>query len=116
MEILCNRKRIAKKAKRCRNFFSRAKGLMFSRELREGEGIVLEAGRGGVLETTIHMMFVFFPIDVVWVGDDGRVVDVMEKVMPFSFRIAPKKAARYVLELPVGAGRKVKIGDKISFR
>ena len=107
---------LAEKARYLDNFLFKARGLMFSKPLRGGSGLVLVADNEGVLETTIHMLFVFFPIDVVWLNSKKIVVDIKRGVSPFTLNLAPQKSAKYVLELPKGASKSTKVGDKILFR
>jgi len=90
-------------------------GLKFSRKLRKGRGLVLVANEESRLGTAIDMLFVFFPIDVLWVDSRKRVVDVRRRVKPFTPLAIPKKAARYVVELPAGTARHIKPGNQIKF-
>lgn len=115
MKILCNGYSLARDAKMCDSFFSRVKGLMFLRLLKKGEGLVLKADREGIMETSIHMFFVFFGIDAVWINDKMEVTDIKRNIRPFTPLIRPRKAARYVVEMPAGSVKNVKIGDKINF-
>ncbi len=115
MKILCNKRVIARNVKFCDSSFSRFKGLMFSRRLRKGEGLVLKAEKEGISETTIHMFYVFFPIEVIWVNNKMEVADIRKKAIPFTPLIKPRKAARYVVELKVGSAGNIKVGDKIEF-
>ena len=109
--ITCNGKIIAKNVKYCDSLFSRMKGLMFTRTAKDG--IILVSSKEGILESSIHMFFVFYPIDVVWLDEKYKVVDKRKKVKPFSFHVKPKMPAKYVLELPV-SNTSIKIGDKLS--
>ena len=59
----------------------------------------------------ITMMFVFFPIDILFIRD-GRVVEVARKVKPFGSYV-PKQIADTFIELPVGKATKNMIGKKI---
>ena len=106
---------IADKVKIYRDFFHKTKGLMFSRPLRKGEAIILVADNEGVMETTIHMLFVFFSIDVVWLNEKKEVVDKKKGIKMFSPLIVPSKPAKYVVELRKGASRHTFIGDKLEF-
>ena len=65
---------------------------------------------------SLHMFFVFFPIDVLYLDKNKKVIEIKEKFMPFSF-YNPKRKASYVIELPVLTveSTKTKIGDIISF-
>ena len=61
------------------------------------------------------MLFVFYPIDVLFLSKNNIVVDKKENFRPFSF-YSSKEKAKYVIELPNGVIRKTKteIGDKIK--
>jgi uncharacterized membrane protein (UPF0127 family) len=62
----------------------------------------------------IHMWFVFFPLDILWLDARGKVVD-MQTLCPWTF-YTPKKRATDVLELPAGTitRTQTKLGDRIS--
>src|SRR5215472_10145593 len=79
-----------------RSSVGRGLGLMFRRDLPEGEGMWITPCSG------IHMFFVGFAIDAVFLDRRLRVVRVCAglrpwRVVPFVFR------ARSVVELPAGA-------------
>jgi len=61
----------------------------------------------------IHTAFMRFPIDVVFVGRDDRVVRIEQAVQPW--RAAASMRARRVIELPAGTVRRhhVAIGDAL---
>jgi len=93
----------------CSGFFSKSKGLMFSRKLKNNEALLFEFDREG--NWLIHMFFVFFPIDVVWLDRNMKVVDV--KIgRPFDFLLVPRKKSKYVLELNANSG--IKVSDKLK--
>lgn len=52
----------------------------------------------------IWMKEMFFPLDIIWVGNDFRIVHIEENVSPTSFPrvFKPASKARYVLEVPAG--------------
>lgn len=60
-----------------------------------------------------------FPIDIIWIGDDFRVVDITENLATSTYprSVTSKKPAKYVLEVIAGFSKKnkVKIGDKVDF-
>lgn len=91
----------------------RAAGLMFRRGL--SGALVLDAGR----ETRdgIHMLFVRFPIDVVFLDADKRIVGLAEGLRPWLGTAFPRGRFRYAVELPAGAaGRsKLKVGDRLDW-
>ena len=114
LKILNKNVIIADKIKYYNNFFSKAKGLMFTRPLRKGQAIVLEAKKEGVSETTVHMFFVFYSIDIIWLNSNKEVVDIRKSAFPFAPWIAPKKAAKYIIELKKGAAKQIKLGDRLA--
>lgn len=88
---------------------------MFRKKLKRGQGLVLVADEESIYQTTIHMLFVFFPIDVIWLNKAKEVVDLRPNVKSFQPLIAPRSPAKYVLELPVGAAKHIKQGDTLQF-
>jgi len=91
------------------NFVARGIGLMGRARLPENGGLLIHGCNG------IHMMFMRFPIDAVFVDKKGIVVRTYERVkpwiglMPFVWR--PDK----VMELPVAAIRRhtIKPSDQL---
>src|SRR6266516_978929 len=78
-----------------RTFVGRGLGLMFRRELPAGEGLWITPCNG------IHMFFMRFAIDAVFVDRRIRVVRVRPGLRPW--RIVPLVfRAHSVLELPAG--------------
>jgi uncharacterized membrane protein (UPF0127 family) len=65
---------------------------------------------------SLHMVFVFYPIDIMFLDEKKKVVELKQGLRPFGFYI-PKNKARYIIESPYGTIKKSKtrIGDKISF-
>ena len=68
------------------------------------------------------MLFMRFPIDVVWADSGMKVTGVGRKVMPFdplkpgTWRIyKPGKPSKYVIELGVGGAEGTGDGDLIEF-
>lgn len=101
-------------AKYCDSFLCRLRGLTFRRSLPEDWGLLLVQPRDGRIDSSIHMLFVFFDLAVVWINEDGKVVDVR---LARKWRPAylPKKPARYVLEMAAGRLGDFQIGDRVSF-
>jgi len=66
----------------------------------------------------ITMLFVFFPIDVVWTNLEGEVVDLRRNAKPFVFNIYHKGKASNLIEMPVGSidKFKIKLMDKVTFQ
>ena len=86
----------------------RMKGLLGRADLPENEGILLRPG------SSIHMFFMRFPIDAVFLGRDLVVLRVVPRLAPW--RMASRRRAHSVLELPAGTcGRRgVREGDRLA--
>ena len=71
-------------------------------------------GRESVAQTAIHMLFVVFPIAVVWLDRDRHVVD---KVLARPFRpyYAPSRPAQYYIEGHPDLLDRVDVGDQLEF-
>ena len=89
---------------------------MFCKSLKFREGIVLVANKEGISNTSIHMFFVFFPIDIIWLDKNLRIVDYKQNVKPFTFLVNPNKPAKYVLELPKKSIKNINFGDQLVFK
>lgn len=87
---------------------TRKNGLLGRDRLEPGAGLVI-APCGGV-----HTFFMRFPIDVVFVARDGRVVKVRHAVRPW--RLALAVTAFCVIELPAGTARQceTRAGDRLE--
>ena len=100
-------------------FMKKMFGLMYWENLNSNEGmlfIVRRPSRPG-----IWMLDMKFPIDIIWLDKEERVVDIAQKVEPcrsiFNCKVYyPNKDSSYVLELAAGAAKKLKIvrGIKIA--
>ena len=86
------------------------KGLMLRKEVKRP--LVLVMDRESRLGASIHMMFMRFPIDAVFLDGDKRVVDIA-RLEPWALNYTPKKAAKYVVEMKAGTA-KFKIGEKLE--
>lgn len=105
-KILANNKIV------CNTIISKTVGLMFKKELIDC-GYVFEFSRDVI--GSIHMFFVFFPIDIIWLDKNLIVVELKENVKPFTPSLVPKKRCRYFIEIPSGTIKKseTKLGDRI---
>ncbi|MBT4540111.1 DUF192 domain-containing protein [Candidatus Woesearchaeota archaeon] len=99
--------------KLCNTFFSKAKGLMFSRK-KNFRNLIFVFDKEKKIG--LHMWFVFFPIDVVLLDKDKRVVEIKGNLRPFRL-FNSKNKAKYVLELYQDAIKKnsIELEDKIEF-
>jgi len=90
--------------------FRRARGLLGRKDMAEGTGLWLEPC------SSIHMFFMRFAIDVIYVDKGGRVVKLVHKLRPW--RLSMAAAGRAVIELPAGALDRLDIqaGDVLETR
>jgi hypothetical protein len=104
---------IATEVKWCDTFLSKSRGLMFHRAIHEDEALVFAESKESVSLTSIHMFFVFFPIAVIWLNAERKVVD---KVLARPFRpyYAPQHPAQYFVECHPSVIDKVQIGDRLE--
>lgn len=104
---------VVSKARYCESFFSKTKGLMFSKKLKKGRSLILVDDFEPRFGSVIGMFFVFFPLDIIFLDSNKKVVDVRD-AKPFQSYIAPKKSAKYAIEMNKGENI-LKIGDKVTF-
>lgn len=102
------------KAKLAISFWAHFKGLQLARRLPEGEGILFVTPREGRSHTAIHMFFVFFAIGVVWLDQQGRVVD-SALAKPWRPFYAPKAPAQYFIEATPDILDRIRVGDLLHF-
>ncbi|MBN2014693.1 MAG: DUF192 domain-containing protein [Candidatus Altiarchaeota archaeon] len=108
---------IGENAETACSFLSRTRGLMLSKP----RDLVLVSPREDIASSTIHMLFMLYPIDVIWLDSEKKVVDLQRNVKPFNplkpktwRTYKPKKPAKYVIELGAGVMGETEVGDEIS--
>jgi len=93
----------------------KSRGLLGRDGLEAEAGMLFEAGR---LEPfmCMHMLFMRFAIDVVFLNRQGRVIRINRNLRPWRFS-SIVWGARTALELPSGgaAGSQTEVGDQIIF-
>src|SRR5262249_33656513 len=92
-----------------------AKGLMFRRELPEGQGMLFDFGHEQ--PTSFWMKNTYIPLDMIFIRGDGRIARIAENTVPLSEALVPSGGpVRAVLEVIGGTAKKVGIavGDRVS--
>lgn len=89
--------------------WGRFRGLMLSKSLPDGAGLVIPGCR------SIHMMFMRYAIDAVFYDDDRRVTRVSRQVRPWIGFGWGGRGAAGVIELPAGAALDVRSGQQLEF-
>lgn len=104
---------LANRVQVCDTPRTRSRGLMFRLRLAEDEALWFQLDRPGRLRAAIHMFFVFFPIGVVWVDGEGRVVDTA-LARPFRPWYAPSRAAAAFVEARPAILARCRVGDMLA--
>ena len=92
-----------------------ARGLMFRRELPEGQGMLFDFGDDGLRE--FWMKNTYIPLDMIFIRGDGRIAKIAEHTVPLSeAHVSSDRPVRAVLEVIAGTTRKMGIapGDLVS--
>jgi uncharacterized membrane protein (UPF0127 family) len=80
------------RAKVARTFFERAKGLIGTKSLMPGEGLLI------LRCNSIHTFFMSFPIDAAFLDRNDNVVKVVRNIHPWRLFVWGGVRARQVLE------------------
>lgn len=83
------------------SFLERFKGLMFTESIPDGYGLLIRPCN------QIHMMNMKFPLDVIYLAEDGTVLRIDEDIRPWKFGKLVKKAVGVV---EVNAGTCARLG------
>jgi uncharacterized membrane protein (UPF0127 family) len=97
------------------NDADRAKGLMFRKELPEGQGMLFDFQRDQ--DIAMWMKNTYIPLDMIFIASDGRIRRIAENTEPLSERIIPSGGpVRGVLEVIGGTARRLSIapGDRVA--
>ena len=97
------------------NDAERAKGLMYRKELPEGQGMLFDFHREQ--EVSFWMQNTYIPLDMVFIRADGRILRIAENTEPLSTNLIPSGGpVRAVLEVVGGTTRKLGIapGDRVA--
>jgi uncharacterized protein len=92
-------------------FMSRFMGLMGKKSLPAGHGLLITPCN------SIHMLFMKFALDIVFIDKNNTVVQVIENIRPWKTSKIIWKAHN-TLELPVGTVQKsgTQVGDVLEIR
>ncbi len=102
---------LAERLEKPRTFVGRGIGLMFRRALPAGHGMLIDPCNG------IHMLFMRFPIDAVFLDRLDRVKRVYRRVPPWYGVVWIVWGAQKVVELPAGSleGLELPAGEQLEF-
>jgi uncharacterized membrane protein (UPF0127 family) len=97
-----------------RNEKERNRGLMFRHQMAADHGMLFDYNPPQ--EIAFWMKNTFIPLDIIFVGTDGRIISIAENTTPLSLeRIPSGGVSRGVLEINGGLSAKlgIKPGDKV---
>jgi uncharacterized membrane protein (UPF0127 family) len=98
----------------CESYLCRLRGLMFRYSLPQDKGLLLVRARDSQSGTSIHMLFVYMDIAVIWINSLNIVVDTI-LALSWHPAYASHKAATYILEIHPDRLNEFKIGDRLEF-
>lgn len=104
-EIIVNNSKI------CKTFLSKTIGLMFSRKI-EDYGLIFHFEKEEKI--SLHMFFVLYPIDVLFLDKNKKIIEIKRNFRPFGI-FEPKEKSKFIIELPSNSTRGTRIGDTIEF-
>jgi hypothetical protein len=110
---------ISGEAKAAKTFFSRLRGLMLSKPA----DLILVSPKEKKEYSSIHMLFMRFPIDVLWLDAQMKIVDIARNIPPANLfnprtwkTYRPGKDAKYVIEVATKTLPPAEVGDVIEFK
>ena len=83
------------------------RGLMFRDELGENEGMIFVYDRPDML--SFWMKNTYIPLDIIYVGDDGKIINIHENTIPLRLEPYPS-FDEAVLVLEIAGGRSAELG------
>jgi hypothetical protein len=96
------------------SFFAKLRGLMFERKANFNYALIMPLDRETRIRASIHMLFVFFPIAVLFIDENKRVVD-KALLKPFTLNYTPKAKCKYIIELPAEKFDEFAINDRAEW-
>ncbi len=97
---------------------ARQRGLMFRKSMPQDRGMFFVFEKDALL--SFWMKNMRFPLDIIWIGRDKKIVDIYEYALPCKDvckTIIPAANAQFVLEVNAGFTNRlgIKIGDSLNF-
>jgi uncharacterized membrane protein (UPF0127 family) len=89
------------------SFLAKARGLMFRRSIPDDYALVFRFDEVG--DRDVHMVFVPFPLDVLWLRDG----EVQRTERLSAWTGLAKAEADELIELPAGSADGVSVGDEV---
>ena len=101
---------ISHKERLCNNIFAQARGLMF----RKKQNLIMIFNKEKKI--SLHMFFVFYPIDVLILNKNKKVVEIKRNFKPLTFWQS-KSSGKYVIEIGEKTNNNnVRINDYLTLK
>ncbi len=116
-QVIFNSGNVKVQVERADSVIEKQEGLMFRDKLADGHGMLFV----NVETPSFWMKNVKFPLDLIFISKDKKIVDIKQNFQPCPVENCPTYtatvAAKYVLEVNAGFVEKnqISIGDAISF-
>ena len=97
------------------NDAERERGLMYRKELPDGQGMLFDFQRDQPVAFWMHNTYI--PLDMMFIRGDGRIARIEENAKPESDDLIPSGSpVRAVLEVIGGSSRRlgIKAGDRVT--
>jgi uncharacterized protein len=104
--VICSDEKVLK------YIWQQVKGLMFTFKMKKPLLFCFSKEK----KQNFHMFFVFYPIDLIFIDKNKKVVEIKENFKPFAV-FKSNNNAQYVLELENKGiyNSKTKVGDQLEF-
>lgn len=117
LELLYNKSRknkVLEKVRTANSAWKKFKGLMLEKPENFDFALVFPFLRNERVGASLHMLFVSFPICVLFLNSEKK---VLEKAIlqPWLLNFTPRQACRFVIEMPVQRAENVQVGDFLDW-
>ncbi|OGZ26840.1 MAG: hypothetical protein A2365_01425 [Candidatus Nealsonbacteria bacterium RIFOXYB1_FULL_40_15] len=94
----------------------KARGLMFREKLEKGKAMLFPYEEGGIY--SFWMKNMNFPLDIIWINKDKKIVYIEENVPPCKTKECPnyRHEGKYILEINAGLSEEygIRTGDAVD--
>jgi len=99
---------VADHVRRADTFWQRLKGLLGTRVLPIGHGLIIKPC------SSVHTFGMNYPIDVLFVDNNHCIIKIVDNMLPSKMSMA--SGSKYVVELPAGTAHKAAcyVGDILA--
>ena len=107
-------KAIASDVEFAKSLVSQTRGLMFRKKISDDYALVFVLAKPRLI--SIHMLFVRFPIDVLFLDENKRIVKTA-RLRPWTGLASSSEKIKYMIEMPEGSIQKngLVVGERLTF-